>query len=64
MCVESVLKTAPALRDIQDSIEQLSRNCFYKIHVRKLPDDLSLVESIGAQLLDFCCSSLSELVCC
>ena len=28
------------------------------------PDDLSLVGPTGVQLLDFCCSSVSELVCC
>ena len=28
------------------------------------PDDLSLVEPTGVQVLDFCCSSVSELVCC
>ena len=27
------------------------------------PDDLSLVGLIGVLLLDFCCSSVSELVC-
>ena len=28
------------------------------------PDDLSLVGPTGVQLLDFCCSSVLELVCC
>ena len=28
------------------------------------PDELSLVGPTGVQLLDFCCSSVSELVCC
>ena len=28
------------------------------------PDDLSLVGPTVVQLLDFCCSSVSELVCC
>ena len=28
------------------------------------PDDLSLVGPTGVQLLDFCRSSVSELVCC
>ena len=28
------------------------------------PDDLSLVGPTGVQLLDFCCSSVSDLVCC
>ena len=28
------------------------------------PDDLFLVEHTGVQLSDFCCSSVSELVCC
>ena len=28
------------------------------------PDDLSLIGPTGVELLDFCCSNVSELVCC
>ena len=28
------------------------------------PEDLALVGPTGVQVLDFCCSSVSELVCC
>lgn len=36
VCIEAVLKFIPELAKVKDSIEQLSRDFFYKIHVRKL----------------------------
>ena len=36
VCVESVLRSLSELIDIQDKIERLSRDCFCKIHARKL----------------------------
>ena len=36
VCVRSVLRTVPELKNCAEAIEQLSRDCFYKIHVRKL----------------------------
>ena len=36
VCVESVLRTVPELKNCAEAIEQLSRDCFYKIHARKL----------------------------
>ena len=36
VCVESVLRSLPELINIQNKIERLSRDCFYKIHAQKL----------------------------
>ena len=36
VCVESLLRTVPELKNCAEAIEQLSRDCFYKIHARKL----------------------------
>ena len=36
VCSETLVKALPALQGTEDEIERLSRNCFHKIHVRKL----------------------------
>ena len=36
VCAETLVKALPALQGTEDEIERLSRNCFHKIHVRKL----------------------------
>ena len=36
VCSETFVKALPALQGTEDEIERLSRNCFDKIHVRKL----------------------------
>lgn len=36
VCIETVIKSVPVLDEVKDSVEQLSRNFFYKIHVLKL----------------------------
>ena len=37
--VESVLRSLPEWINIQDKIERLSKDCFYKIHARKLQNE-------------------------
>ena len=36
VCSETLVKALPALQGTEDKIDRLSRNCFHKIHVRKL----------------------------
>ena len=36
ICAEMVTKTLPAIKPLDEEIERLSRNCFYKIHMHKL----------------------------
>ena len=33
VCVESVLKTVPELKNCAEAIEQLSRDCFYNLNL-------------------------------
>ena len=35
VCKETIVKSVPVLEDTKDSVGQLSRNFFYRIHVRK-----------------------------
>ena len=39
VCAETIVKNLPAVQGLEDEIARLSRNCFYKIHVRKLQLD-------------------------
>ena len=39
VCAETLVKALPTVRGSEDEIERLSRNCFHKIHVRKLQLD-------------------------
>ena len=36
VCAETIVKNLPAVHELEDEIECLSRNCFYKIYFRKL----------------------------
>ena len=39
VCVETLVKALPTVRGSENEIERLSKNCFHKIHVRKLQLD-------------------------
>ena len=43
------MKNLPAVQGLEDEIERLSRNCFYKIHVRKL--QLDKIQSLGKMVV-------------
>ena len=39
VCAEVLVKALPAVRGSEDEIERISRDCFHKIHIRKLQLD-------------------------